>query len=111
MTFYNTISETGEELKHSWRNTERQEKKVLRVFNTLPHSEMTPATVHSLMISWGLISEQTPLTSIRRAMSVLTDEKKLEKLDDTKKPGSYGKPNCCWRLAPPKGQMELFEEE
>lgn len=53
-------------------------------------------------------TERTPITSVRRAVTNLTDLCKLEKSAGTV-PGPYGKPVHRWRLAPDPGQMGLFD--
>ncbi|MBA7475648.1 hypothetical protein ES707_11020 [subsurface metagenome] len=68
-----------------------QEAKVLFFFRQNLHRSFTPFEVkqHS-----GL---NAPITSIRRAMSNLTDQGRLIKTPATRQ-GEYGKPNYCWRL-------------
>lgn len=106
--FFNTINQTGQKLKASKIKAERQETKVLALFHILG-GPLTPAQVYDMMITWGLISDKTPLTSIRRAINVLTKEGKLEKTYN-KKLGNFGVPNHTWRLARPR-QGELFDAQ
>lgn len=81
---------------------------MLRFFESVGEGNFTPAQVYDMMVLWGWISDKTPLTSIRRAINVLTKEGKLEKTYN-KKLGNFGVPNHTWRLARPQQQGELFD--
>jgi hypothetical protein len=65
--------------------------------------------------SWGpheiqrlLFDEQTPLTSIRRALTDLTNDGYLVKQVEKRTFGKYGVSNCTWTIADNKPQTELF---
>lgn len=90
--FYNTIHQTGEQLKENWANATRQERAIWAVFNRLPADVvLTPFEVLNLS---GL---NVPITSIRRAMTDLTKAGILEKTPIMKS-GPYGKPSHSWAL-------------
>ena len=99
MSYYNTLSETGEDLKSSQVKAETQKHEILALFEYHSGALYTPFEVQCRM------NEISPITSIRRAMSNLTDEGKLEKTS-IKKKGDYGKDNYTWRLKK-EGQIAL----
>ncbi|BAR14277.1 uncharacterized protein [uncultured Mediterranean phage uvMED] len=90
MTFYNTISE-NQRLQNVYHNqTVNQECKIMKCFEQYK-KPLSPSMV--LNIS-GL---NCPITSIRRAMTNLSDDGKLEKTKDFVM-GSYGKKEHLWCL-------------
>ena len=86
--FYNTIKFGKIKLEKEISNAKNQEEKILLIFNK--KKELTPSEV------WEYLMEY-PLTSIRRAMTNLTDQGRLIKTS-TQKIGYYGKPNYVWKL-------------
>ena len=54
---------------------------------------MTPFDVETALYSNTMV----PITSIRRAITNLTNDEKLVKTDN-QKTGPYGKPSYCWKL-------------
>ena len=86
--FYNTIKLGKSKLEKEISNAKNQEEKILKIFNK--KKELTPSEV------WEYLMEY-PLTSIRRAMTNLTDQGRLIKTS-TQKIGYYGKPNYVWKL-------------
>jgi len=100
MTYYNTTGEAGAVLGASQRQAESQEEKILCFFKKYPDKAFTPYAVQRyLRAKW-------PITSIRRAMTNLTNEGKLEKLKVLRQE-KYGKSNHIWTLAD-KDQMALL---
>ena len=92
MTHWNTTSETGSTLRTYQAHANRQEAAVLALFRQrrLP---LSPSQV------WRhLDPDRTPLTSIRRAMTDLTDAGLLERLP-VKVEGIYSRPEHLWRLS------------
>ena len=102
MTYYNTLLETGEDLKQSQVKAETQTEKVLRWFQQCPGFYYTPFEIHQNL------KLNCPVTSVRRAMTDLTKQGKLKKTKQ-KKQGEYGKLNYCWRLKSQEGQTSLFD--
>ena len=104
MTFYNTIGETPKELAVSIAKAKSQEAKIMKCLDfyesKYPNLRFGPSMVLSMT---GL---KCPLTSIRRAMTNLSDEGKLEKTKDFVI-GNYGKKEHLWCL--PKKQ-ESFSQ-
>ena len=90
MSYYNTTSEKGQELKNSHSMASTQEEKVYSFFLTYGQP---------LSPSMGLdkLNLNCPITSVRRAMTNLTLENKIIKTDDKVK-GIYGKSEHLWRL-------------
>ena len=88
---YNTTNESGQVLKDSKKKALTQQERILRYFKTfhfLKHE--TPDSVCKYVFN-----NRVPITSVRRAMTNLTDAGLLEKTN-TKRPGRYGKDNYCW---------------
>lgn len=90
--YYNTNTETGEVLKQSHAKALTQEQKILRYFQDHPSREFTPFDIQRNVLY------DSPVTSVRRAMTDLTTDGKLEKTD-TQKMGKFSKMNYCWKLA------------
>ena len=89
--YYNTNKEVGSTLENSKLNTNTQEKAILKIFvdnNRLSASE-----------TWNIYDkkENTPITSIRRAITNLCNESKLIKTEDTTN-GLYGKKEHIYQL-------------
>ena len=71
-----------------------QEDLILDFYRRNPTKAMTPSHVHAFLFARTM----TPLTSIRRAITDLTEVGQLEKTD-RKRAGLYGKDEHCWRYA------------
>lgn len=97
--FINTTQSTGDELKTYRGAATRQEDKVLAHFKA--GGDHTPSEVWKS----GILGD-APLTSVRRAISCLTDAEELSKTTKQRK-GLYNKPEFVWTLA--LGQQELFD--
>ena len=74
------------------------------------NSGFTPSQVWQNLIMLGKIDRLTPLTSIRRSISSLTDANILEMTKEQKK-GVYGRREHVWRLYVHvvSGQLTMFE--
>jgi len=88
--YYNTTNTTGDTLKTYKAKANSQEKKVLDIFNDLK-------TDLSADMVWGLMDDEAPLTSIRRAITDLENEGKLQ-MTGKKTMGLYGREVNTWRL-------------
>jgi len=97
--FHNTLGLTGRQLVAASRVARGQEAAVLDVFHAAGRP-LSPSEVHARMPGRVL------LTSVRRAISNLTNAGALVKLDQTV-PGPYSMPEHLWQL--PAGQGELFQ--
>ena len=91
MSYYNTVRKDGEQLKMALDKTETQEDLVLLLFRNNPYKNYTPFEV---LKELGI---KAPITSIRRAITDLTQDGKLRKLD-IRRVGEYGEPNYTWML-------------
>jgi Fe2+ or Zn2+ uptake regulation protein len=92
--YYNTNGEHDDTLNQSRRRAADQQQQVLSLFKHRPQSLLAPHEVHALVAQPG-----TPLTSIRRAITNLTEAGLLEKTPH-RRMGAYGKHVYCWRLRP-----------
>lgn len=97
--FHNSVGLTGRQLVAASRVAKGQEAAVLEVFRAAGRP-LTPSEVHASMPGRVL------LTSVRRAISNLTQARALVKLDQVQ-PGPFGQPEHLWTL--PGGQGELFQ--
>lgn len=90
MSFYNTNKENFEESADSSRKAKRQEIVIYDLF-LLFNEPLSPSMVcKALDGKW-------PITSIRRAMTNLTDDGMIVKTEETVK-GVYGKNEHLWSL-------------
>ena len=90
MTFFNTINENPDELAKSQAKALTQEQRIMKCFNQY-EKPLSPSMVLSIS---GL---NCPITSIRRAMTNLSDNGKLEKTNEFVM-GNYGKKEHLWQL-------------
>lgn len=93
-SFHNTISLKGNELKQAEVKARAQEDYVLEYFDATV--QLTAENVHYGLKFEGAISPNTPLTSIRRAITNLCNRGKIEKLNEMRM-GSMGKPIHLYR--------------
>jgi hypothetical protein len=89
--FYNTTNLSGNDLSESVADAQKQQKLVETFFRKYPNQKFTPFEVHKAL------NINAPITSIRRAITNLTNEGILVKTDE-KRIGQYGKPNYTWTL-------------
>lgn len=98
-TFFNTIGERGKELMESKAKALSQQEIILNFFMSNPCEYYTPFDIQRMVLN------NAPITSIRRAMTNLTNAGYLDKT--TKMVNEeYGKTNHCWTLR--KAQYEFF---
>jgi len=98
MAYYNTNQESGSTLSLSWGKSDKQETMILEIFaDRIRHTlnGLAPHQVQDQIVQ--RYGKRYPLTSIRRAMSNLTDNGELMKLNRMVM-GSYGKNVHTWRL-------------
>ena len=96
MSYYNTVSESGQLLLNYKAQTENQDAQVLKVFARLKRA-LTPSEVWGFLTGSLEIPMETPITSIRRSITNLTGEMKLRKTSE-KGLGKYGRSECKWRF-------------
>ena len=106
MSYYNTTEETGSELVESHAKAKTQEKKILFCF----HDQRNPLSPSVLC---EMLDDAYPITSIRRALTDMTNQGNLEKTDN-KVMGRYGKLEHQWKLRTDKAdknnQFNLFKK-
>lgn len=99
MPYHNTTKESGASLAEKTARADTQQSRVLAFFIANPGALKTPREV------WAEFNKQDELTSIRRAMTDLATDGKLERTE-IKKDGGRGANNFCWRLARNNGKPE-----
>ena len=110
--YHQTTNASPDELRRFQTAAKTQDGKVLDWFLAHRGQALTASQVHTGMLQVGVIPINTPLTSIRRAISNLsgghqwaTDRKpRLVKTDETRM-GLYGRREHAYRLV--TGQQEL----
>ncbi len=101
-SFYNTTSLKGDELKDATAKAENQEDLILRLFKNKDDYTLSPSMIMKLT------DNVYPITSVRRAVTNLTNEGVLIKLN-TQVSGMYGRAEHLWRWTNIKeGQMQLL---
>ena len=93
--YYNTNDETGSELQGSRNNSYNQEQMILGIFEAHSEESFTPFEIEDFATDNGI---NWPITSIRRAITDLTNAGKLTKTNITKL-GKYGKKVHTWKLS------------
>jgi len=89
--YYNTTNAAGMLLSQYEAKAIRQND-AIALFMGQSKGAQSPSQV------WQeLFKESVPITSVRRAMTSLSDEGVLEKLDATVQ-GPFGRPEHCWRF-------------
>jgi Fe2+ or Zn2+ uptake regulation protein len=95
VSHFNTTHETGPTLRAYTQQANRQEAAVLALFRRHPDCLLSPSTVCALLNK--MLERQWLLTSIRRAITSLTDQGLLEKTSK-KVIGPHGRAEFQWRL-------------
>ena len=90
--YFNTTQKTGEDLKEARVRASGQTEAILKLFQEHPHTSMTPWDVHLHM------GQQMMITSIRRAITTLTDAGYLVKTEERRKSGPANETNYTWKL-------------
>jgi len=98
--YHNTTESTQPELGKYREKAASQEELILYAFKTLRKG--TPSEVNQ-----RVFANRTPITSVRRALTNLTNSGELVKTDKQVK-GPYGRPEFEWRLADKYRQQEMF---
>ena len=91
--FYNSTNESGEQLELFTKKASTQEEKIMIIFK-----EKYRLTAYQCYSFYKLRHEgNTPITSIRRAITNLTSKGKLDMTND-KQIGGYGRDNYYYKL-------------
>ena len=104
MTFHQRNSFPEAEVERGKQKSLSQAERILAHFQAHRHERLTPFDIHRC-----LFDATTPPTSIRRAMTDLTNEGLLIKHEDDQVQEIYGVSNCRWSLAP--AVQSLIEEQ
>jgi len=105
-SFYNTINLVGIELFEAEKAAQTQEDKILLFFKNNP-GNYSPSKIHEILIVNKVIHSLTPITSIRRAITNLTNSGQLLMTDEMED-GPLGKPEHQWKIKPKFNQLQLF---
>ncbi|MEF2156419.1 hypothetical protein V3390_09320 [Luteimonas sp. FXH3W] len=100
--YFNTTGLTANQLAVAIESARRQEDAILALFRQR-NRPMSPSMVQREMEKFGKV---WPITSVRRAMTVLTGQGDLAQTE-IKIVGVFGKPEHCWGL--PSTQGGLFQ--
>ena len=93
--YYNTNNETGIDLATSSHNAKTQNELILYIFTTWRITDdLTPSEVSEILRN--SYNKIWPLTSVRRAISTLTNQGKLTKTNKLRE-GRYGKNTHAWK--------------
>ena len=101
-SYINTTHSTHPELTRYEEKAKSQEERILRWFKTHKF-QASPNQV----LRYIPVEQRPPITSIRRALTNLTNAEELVKTDKQVK-GPYGRPEHLWKLAPKYDQREMF---
>ena len=94
--FYNTIQSTGQQLIDFTEAAKTSKLAVLEVFCEFKEQSFTPFEIHAILTKKGY---KYPITSIRRAITNLTDINELVMNDKSQQQiGNYGVPNNTWKF-------------
>ena len=100
--YHNTTESLGPELRKYQEKAKSQEKRILAF---LKH-DYTRAITPSCAVRW-IFKDSVPITSVRRALTNLTNAGELVKTTAQTK-GPYGRPEFIWELADKYRQREMF---
>ena len=100
MSYFNTTNETGEILTLSHEKAKTQEEAIYAYFLSC-NEPLSPSMVLEQM------RLNCPITSVRRAITNLTNDGKIIKTDDYVK-GAYGKHEHLWELKKEKVEVQGF---
>lgn len=98
MTYYKTTDLTHDELQERIQTADTQENIIQAFFNNHPHGKFTASDLEHLLKSENRIGPGTPITSIRRALTNLKKDGRINKLDEFKK-GPYGMNEHFYQLS------------
>ena len=102
-SYFNTTKSAGAERRHYEAKAVNQEDEILDFFHNATEARYTPSEVLAQVFT----RKPVPLTSVRRAMTNLTEQGKLVKCDK-QRPGPFGRPEHLWELAGAPRQEVMF---
>lgn len=103
--YFNSLHLEGETLEGFVQKAKGQNREILLFFKSNAHLAFTPHEINEKFPNY-------PITSIRRAMTVLTGMGLLEKINILRQE-RYGSPNAQWRLNQKWNarQLTMFSQE
>ena len=99
MSYHNTTHSTGPDLIRYEAKAISQEDLIMNWFEAVG-GRRTPSEIQSRLLPLA------PITSVRRALTNLTNASKLVKTTEQRQ-GPFGRPEYCWRL-PDTHQLKLL---
>lgn len=103
--FFKTIDLTGPELEKAIVQTLKQEEFIQTIYKKNSTRGISPSQIYEIVQThYGF---NWPITSCRRAITVLTKDNVLSKLP-TQVMGIFGKPEHTWRFKQTSTQSKLF---
>lgn len=96
MGYYNTTRLTGEALKRACSKARSQEQAIHMLFVSSKRGCATPSQIQQIYEKWT--GKKILITSVRRALNVLTNKQKVLVKTDTKVPSPYGDVEHIWVL-------------
>ena len=99
--FHNTTESTQPELGKYREKVQSQEEQILS------YMRYYECSVSPSQARLSIFLDRCPITSVRRALTNLTDSGDLVKTEKQVK-GPYGRPEFQWRLADKYRQREMF---
>lgn len=95
-SYYHTTRLSPEQAQEAVREAKRQDDAILAIYRS--RGPLSPSDVLRICEANG---KRWPLTSVRRAITTLTDDGALVRMEQ-QKPGLYRKPEHLWALAQPE---------
>lgn len=92
--YHNTTAKKGDDLNAAQVKASKQTEIILQLFRQHPHTSFTPWDVYNHL------GQQMMITSVRRAITTLTDAGYLEKTADRRKSGPANETSFTWRMKP-----------
>ena len=92
--YYNTTKATRNKLRKFKENNNNQNDLILELFKINPKLELSPFEVQTALRRFNVLN--APITSIRRAITDLTGDRRLVKTR-TRILGPYGRDSFCWK--------------
>ena len=96
-SFYNTIHLQGTDLVKAKKQAETQESKILDFLKANSKQKFTKHEIKIALVKLGRIRENTPESSISRALTNLCKDGKILKLEEMRL-GEFDKPNHLWQV-------------
>jgi len=105
-SYHNTTDVVGQELNKYDLKATNQDDRLLEYFMNAFTRDGSYVLLTPTAALKRVFDNRIPITSVRRALSNLTRDGKLQKSGKTR--GPYGRPEHYWRLVPQQPQQEMF---